>query len=338
VEVLCVKRPQVRIASALGRLWTRPEFFVAVAAVLLALLAALVLLLLVDAHARTDTGIIAALSATVLSFVGALLKHSIDTRTERRLRLETCIRAVGLLSTRWGRPSPPVQQAGALFTLVNLDEVEFALALLNEMWPRGDIDSGAATWVIDRALLTKKPAVQMEASAILTNNASKLLLPGGCWSWLQSLGFGWDKHLPLFARRWLFEGLVDVLRARPYEEWTRECLSSMFRIFAAIWRDEDAREIQASATLVLDILLDSLTGRLPLGGTDSDAGPDLDRDQRFRDEIRGDLAAAKTDAYTNIQRIAVELKREWFNRSVPTSPSGSLAQKLISSLSRRKPG
>ena len=52
---------------------------------------------------------------------GLVLKHAIDLRTYRislfeqeRLRVDTVIKAVALLSTSEGRPSAPVQQAGAL--------------------------------------------------------------------------------------------------------------------------------------------------------------------------------------------------------------------------------
>jgi hypothetical protein len=55
-----------------------------------------------------------------LTFVGVLLKHSIDTRTleqaratEWRLRLETAIQAVELL-TEDGKAGAPTRQAGAL--------------------------------------------------------------------------------------------------------------------------------------------------------------------------------------------------------------------------------
>src|SRR5205809_998795 len=59
--------------------------------------------------------------AATLGLVGALLKYSIDARTlqqtaetEGRLRLETSIRAVELL-TEDGKPATQTRQAGALF-------------------------------------------------------------------------------------------------------------------------------------------------------------------------------------------------------------------------------
>jgi hypothetical protein len=78
------------------------------------------------ADARIFAAVFALLGGLVgalLTFVAALLKHSVDTRTlelshqtEARLRLDSSLRAVELLSTSDGIKSPPAKQAGSLFS------------------------------------------------------------------------------------------------------------------------------------------------------------------------------------------------------------------------------
>lgn len=112
------------------------------------------------------------LIASAFTLVGLLLKHSIDRytaslaaeaelsrrleaqETERRLRLETSIKAVELLTTPDGKPAPPERQAGALIVLGSkpLEQLELAVALLRENWASGHISPSAGVWVIDRAL------------------------------------------------------------------------------------------------------------------------------------------------------------------------------------------
>ncbi len=71
--------------------------------------------------------LLGALVASMVTFVGLLLKRSLDERNlalkqqaEERLRLDTAIHAVGLLSTNSGVEAPKSQRAGALFALATL--------------------------------------------------------------------------------------------------------------------------------------------------------------------------------------------------------------------------
>lgn len=84
--------------------------------------------------------LVGALIAASLTLVGVLLKHSLDERnlqladdTNARLRLEASIKAVELLTVADGQPASQTRQAGALFVLANLGQVELALTLLSEI-------------------------------------------------------------------------------------------------------------------------------------------------------------------------------------------------------------
>ena len=120
--------------------------------------------------AATDSGakvvaavlaLIGVLGTAVITFIGLLFKRSFDVRNSRlqeeienrlgmeakhnqamqkeaadRLRMETAIQAVGLMSTSTGVEAAKSQQIGALFALASLDQLELALALLELLLKR----------------------------------------------------------------------------------------------------------------------------------------------------------------------------------------------------------
>ena len=120
--------------------------------------------------------LVGVLVAAALTFIGVLFRRSIDERAEGRLRLETSIRAVELLGAQ-GQPTTPPQQAGALFVLANLGQLDFALALLAEIWPRDEISASAASWIVEAGILSSDEDQQNEACLQLFVNAAKMYSP-----------------------------------------------------------------------------------------------------------------------------------------------------------------
>lgn len=98
-----------------------------------------------DAAAKVVVAVLAlfgSLFATTVTLIGLMLKRSFDARTlilqteaEERLKLDTAIKAVELFKSAAGAASPS-ESAGALFALVRLGQFHFALALLEELWPK----------------------------------------------------------------------------------------------------------------------------------------------------------------------------------------------------------
>ena len=130
-------------------------------------------------------GFLGVLFTGAVTLVGFLMKWSFDSHSlrlqkdaEDRLRMETAIRAVALMSTPSGADSPPNQQAGALFALGSLGQLEFALGLLRQMWPSARVDSASAVWLINQAFMSKSENSQEEAADILLQNASLLSTSG----------------------------------------------------------------------------------------------------------------------------------------------------------------
>ena len=111
--------------------------------------------------------LLGALTASSFTLVGVLLKHSIDRHAarlavasernrvleaqnaENRLRLETSIKAMELLTARDPEVSA-ARQAGVHFVLGSrpLEQLELAVTLLAENWQATNISASAATWVM----------------------------------------------------------------------------------------------------------------------------------------------------------------------------------------------
>jgi hypothetical protein len=210
-------------------------------------------------------GLLGGLFATSLTFVGALLKHSVDVRTlgqsretEERLRLETSIRAVELL-TEDGKKASPARQAGALFVLGSLDQLDFALALLGQIWPGKDISPGAAVWVVDRGLMSKDERTQIDAALVLLSNADNLkdTWESSCWEWPQCISYAWTNQIAPAAREVLLDALLKVLASKPKDEWDPSCVNSLLIHFDLIRRIDDKAYIRNGALQCVDLLLDT---------------------------------------------------------------------------------
>lgn len=224
-----------------------------------------------DLDGKTDTEVLAAvlgllggLFAASLTFVGALLKHSVDVRTlrltwetEARLRLETSIRAVQLLATSDGRTAPPTQQAGALFTLVRLGQLDLALPLLREIWPRGEISSSAAVSVVDEALRSGDEALQRNGAWIVAANAPRLRDERACWDFPESVSLRWTTDLHVYAREGLLEALIGALVSAAPTDWPRGCTNAFLVQFDAIRKVDDREHLRAGAVLAMHLILNS---------------------------------------------------------------------------------
>ena len=208
-------------------------------------------------------GLIGGLIATSLTFVGVLLKHSIDLRTvgqaketEDRLRLETAISAVQLL-TEGGKPSVPSRQAGAVFVLASLNQLDFALALLGEIWHRREISPGAAAWVVNRALVHGNEEIQIAAASHLKNNAEHLAESDMCWEFPACLDLKWTNDLPQLARMQALGALIQALAAKLPNRWTGGCINAFVVQFDVIRRVDETDYIKNGAGLCLARLLNS---------------------------------------------------------------------------------
>jgi hypothetical protein len=217
-----------------------------------------------DLDGETNAQVLAPVLALVgaafgasLTLVGVLLKHSIDARTEARLRVETCMRAVELLATGDGKVAPPTQQAGALFALIRLRHVGLAVSLLSEIWPRGEISSNAATWVINAALESGEQAIERDAASVLSENAERLLGPNGTLVLPHAIEHKWPHWSGLHTREALLYALVRALAAREPADWPPTLKNGLVVQFDLISTVDTAEHMRATALLPLQLILHS---------------------------------------------------------------------------------
>jgi hypothetical protein len=247
----------------------------------------------VAATALTVTGV---LLTGVVTALGLLLKYSVDVvgarlqeaaekrlqldsehrrelsrQAEDRLRLDTAIRAVALMSTGSGAPADATQKAGALFALASLGQLDFALALLGRLWPQREVDNLTALWLLDRAL-TSERAHQDTAVELMRENVARLTHSGSEFDWPASIGIRWPAHLSMYARELLLDVTARVVLAIPCLDWSIGHLRGVVALLhSALTTDAHVRIRGNSALLLHELLATPVFGRilfLPTGNVE----------------------------------------------------------------------
>jgi hypothetical protein len=180
--------------------------------------------------AITLPGVIA---TAVVSLIGYLLRQSIDLRTARlgeqaaeaasveqqRLRMESAMETVKLLATQDGKAAPPVQVSAALIVLSKLGEIDLALDLAAEMWPRNQVTSSAAVALCDAAITSGNRMLQRAAAVLILNNWRRLMSDHGQAQWPACLLHGWPSSLDAEARQIITRALVAWVDENPGEDF-----------------------------------------------------------------------------------------------------------------------
>ena len=215
------------------------------------------------------------LVASAFALIGVLLQHSIErhaahlaeeaelnrqreaAQDQARLQQETAIKAVELLTLPDGKPAPPARQAGALFVLAStpLQQVELALALVDQNWSEDGVPSSAAVSLIDRWLQSDSEYAQEEAAQILREHARLLPEPDGhSFQWPECADLKWPALSSYYARAALERACAAMLAARSPDVWPADQIRWFMCEFDLMRRDEEP-EISRAAAAVLDVLL-----------------------------------------------------------------------------------
>lgn len=189
------------------------------------------------------------LATATIGLLGVLARWSFELFAEKRRRMETLIRAVGLMSTADGRPAPETQQAGALFALASLEQTEFALVLLRDLWPRGRIDAPSAVWLLDRCLESADRSVQDDAAVVLEENAHRLISrqTGGGFEKPACLLGAWPKSLSHDARQAILASLLRLPVGRERGDWEASYLADILIALYLAMRWDGSPEIRSAA-------------------------------------------------------------------------------------------
>ena len=204
--------------------------------------------------------LVGAFLAAIVSFVGLLLKHAIDDRTEARvaaenkrneileresedrLKLEAAIRAIQLLSGQNGAPSLQIQRAGALTTLSNLGQHGLTLALVTELLQDDELNPTTASYILDRALRCDDRVVQRDAVVLFKNFARKFLTPHGAE--LPGIFITEAHRQTPYVRSWLSIAIARLFVARSIVEWRTSAwttVGGLVGILCSLWRKKQTR-------------------------------------------------------------------------------------------------
>lgn len=213
-------------------------------------------------------GLVGTFATVSVSLVGLLLKSSFDERTlalneqaQKRLRVDTTARVIGLLTTSDGNLAPPEQQVGTLCALANLGEVALALALLERDWAKPErkraVDPGSAVWILNLALTDRSSAGhrnQLEAAQFIASCSKSLLTERG-FLFPACVYMAWPATIPILARLTLLETILKLLAARPYKEWHPGVVSDFGMMLVRIEREDP--DMRDKAKQALRILFDN---------------------------------------------------------------------------------
>jgi hypothetical protein len=216
-----------------------------------------------DPSSKVVTGSLAVVGAFVtalLALLGAILKLSSDHQTElrlaaegrdaaARLQLEAAVKAVQLLATTNGQPSPSIQRAGALFALATLRQFDLTLALTSELLAQGQVEAGAAARLINLTLIGGDDAAQRQASDILASNAKRFLTESDVM-FPQCLLDG-EHTLAAHAREWTSIAMVRAVVAREADAWVISTLVPLIAALAIAYENEEEERLKNDVGVLL---------------------------------------------------------------------------------------
>jgi hypothetical protein len=173
------------------------------------------------------------IATAVVSLIGYLFRQSIDLRTARlgeqaaeaasveqqRLRMESAMQTVKLLVTEEGKAAPAVQVSAALIVLSKLGEIDLALDLAAEMWPKKQITSSSAVALCDAAIESGDSLLQRAAAVLILNNWRRLISDHGQAQWPACLLHGWPSTLDTEAREIITEALAAWVNENPGQDF-----------------------------------------------------------------------------------------------------------------------
>jgi len=246
-----------------------------------------------------------------ITFIGTLLTVELRRQSEARLRMETAIRGVSLLSAPGTLHAPKAQKAGALFALVELGQIRFSLACLDGLWK--EIDPSSAVWVIEQALHLGTADDQSYAALMLNRNAHTLRPTPDNLNWPQGLIDRWPVEMDLAARMYVLWAIGNAYAAHDYGSWkNRDLYKPISLLYRALTNDPDAPVRGDAAELLYEFL--DMPMAVKLTSISSSAGSiSIDEAQaRVASEIETGLRAS------NEGREVVDTVRKWLGKVVPT--------------------
>jgi len=160
-------------------------------------------------------------------------------------------------TTASGEEAGKNQKAGALFALAELGQLEFALALLERMWPNQELASSSAIWLVNEGLKHPDANIQFKASALLKENSGLLKKLTNDFEWPDHLSWQWKPCLNVYARMQIFEALLNCLRSELPGKWSGEAQGRFIVFLHRMMSTDEEPGIAIGAARALHVLLDT---------------------------------------------------------------------------------
>ena len=221
--------------------------------------------------------LVGGLIGSIITFVGIILKHSIDQRSialqeesemrgkiesardnrlkneaERRLMTEASIQAIGLLSTSSGTEVTLAQRAGVILALADLEKMSLALSLTDQMLQDSTLDITTAVWLFNKGLtFDKDPDIRLESSIQTDKHVAKMLLKNGEGVFpailLKNEIISLDVNVKINA----VCALIDLLMLRPFADWDPGAFFTVLDSIHYVWKKDPNENIRLIAGIAL---------------------------------------------------------------------------------------
>jgi hypothetical protein len=193
--------------------------------------------------------LLAALVPASVALVGYWFKQQSDKRLalqheqdDYRSKIDLALRATDLFGPSGDAPASSAKSAAGLLALAHLDLVDLALALIIDLWrplaslsipaeSASDVATETAIQVINAALNTGTPDIQLEAAELLTRNAAALDITNSL-HWPSSINGRWIPGLPFTAKLLIIDAMTQTaLVAQPTENALRELVVRLYGVY-----------------------------------------------------------------------------------------------------------
>jgi hypothetical protein len=244
-------------------------------------------------HFTAVLALVGVLTTAAVAFLG----HAVNRQGETRQAVDSAIRAIELFVRPDGSPAEPSMAGAGLLALASLGQLELAISLLSDLWPARRVPREAATDLIDRALSSHDPVIQINAAYVLHTNSDRLWkplpsartsnadstspgeqagssseVPEDCdWTYVYPdlLFLRWDDSLSLQAKERLSEAWVYLWTTAPITaqpEAVATYLTNLAIGLEMIWRTETTPAVRNSVGHFLESILKVPGITLPIEG------------------------------------------------------------------------
>ncbi|HEX8193104.1 MAG TPA: hypothetical protein VF552_09405 [Allosphingosinicella sp.] len=213
----------------------------------------------------SQTAIVVAMVALVgtlwtgaVTLTGIFLKDAVDRRTalyqaesERRLRMETALKAVELMSKAEAEGAPLQEsREAAILVVASLNHLRLALTLARQFWQRGKISSAGFVHLVDECLESADAALQTEATYSLRMNAAKLVAGPNHFDFPERQMLQWTGTLPRAAKENFLLALVGALVSQDRSYWERGIVNWVLYALYKVMLAEPELRFRCFAALV----------------------------------------------------------------------------------------